>query len=320
MLKYILPFLLFVSTFSQKVMIIGSDSISFSSDCCDGCCSSKILNPILDLAFPNTTFIWTNKQEPDLVIRSPFRNPTRENYTCPYINFSGEPYQIEHKSYPPILELNAYINYTAQLEQNGTITNFYVPHIINANYNLSNIRKYTHLDRPYLIAYMNSNCRPNREYLFKLLVNMFGSKNVHALGKCSNNRKINDTGHWIYAPDIYKDYTFTFAMENSDLFGYVSEKIMNSFISGSIPLYFGSQGKITDFFNHKSFINVNNFNSLNDCANYIYKLVHNKKELYKIQTEPIFTNNVIPELLSLKSEWVKTIAYHLRKNYDSFKH
>ena len=251
-------------TNAENKMVIGTDSISFDKNCDNGRCSSKILNPILDLAFPNTTFIWTNDLEPDLVIRSPFREKNRKCYTCPYINLSGEPYKIEHKEYPPILEINSYIDFESQHENNGIHKEFYIPHILNSNYELPHIRKYTNLNRPYLIAYMNSNCQPHREYMFKILVNIFGEDKVHALGKCSNNKKI-ELSSWETAYDIYKNYTFVFAMENTNLFGYITEKIMNSYIAGSIPIYWGSEGKIIDFFN-KIFTYI--ITSINNTTSY----------------------------------------------------
>ena len=36
-----------------------------------------------------------------------------------------------------------------------------------------------------------------------------------------------------------KKYKFSIAMENSELDGYISEKIIDSFISGTIPIYYG---------------------------------------------------------------------------------
>ena len=82
-------FTLITITLANQEFIIGSDSISFSKECCEGCCQSKLFKPILELAFPNKTLIWTNDKDPDLVIRSPYRNPNRKKYTCPYINHSG---------------------------------------------------------------------------------------------------------------------------------------------------------------------------------------------------------------------------------------
>lgn len=305
-------FTLITITLANQEFIIGSDSISFSKECCEGCCQSKLFKPILELAFPNKTLIWTNDKDPDLVIRSPYRNPNRKKYTCPYINHSGEPKPVEYKEYPPIIEINTFIDFYNK-------NTFYIPHIINADYTLPHIRKYTNTNRPYLIAYMNTNCQYHREKLFELLLNKFGNSIVHALGPCSNNRKIKNDGTWYNAPDIYKDYSFVFAMENTDLFGYITEKIMNAYIAGSIPIFWGSGGKIRDFFNKKSFIDVQDFLSFTDCADYIGRLT--KKQIYAIQTAPVFENNIIPSqlILSKNETWMIEISDRIREKYYSLK-
>ena len=73
-------------------------------------------------------------------------------------------------------------------------------------------------------------------------------------------------------------------------------------------------------FHNKSFINVDNFESFDECARYIYYLSLNKTQLHEIQTAPVFPNNEIPSLLNLsKNEtWIKQISFYLRKNYYNF--
>ena len=110
-----------------------------------------------------------------------------------------------------------------------------------------NIRKHTNVERPYLIAYLSSNCQPHREKMFKLLVEKFGNKTVHALGDCSNNTKNDNDKSWYNAYNIYKDYSFTLTMENTIADGYITEKIMNAYIAGSVPIYYGTD-KIREFF------------------------------------------------------------------------
>ena len=40
--------------------------------------------------------------------------------------------------------------------------------------------------------------------------------------------------------DFLSSYKFSIAMENTEGDGYISEKIIDSFISGTIPIYYGS--------------------------------------------------------------------------------
>lgn len=310
MIKLLLLSLLSFVISVKQDFVIGSNYNLFTPECQNGICSSKILNPIFDIAFPDKNIIWTNLRTPDLVIESPFPISNYTEYTCPYINLSGEPYNLPYKNYLPLIEINSYID----LDNKNS---FYIPHILNSNYNISDIRKYKNVYRKYFIAYMNSNCQPHRELMFKSLVNRFTSDRVHSLGKCSNNRKINDSGSWENAYDIYKDYTFVIAMENTNKLGYITEKIMNAFIGGAIPIYYGSEGKITDFFNENAFININDFNSFKDVVNYIDNL--SEVEIGKYQFAPVFKNNKVPSLLQLKDQpWIWDLGSLIRKMYDEF--
>jgi hypothetical protein len=295
---------------TKEDLVVGSDYSLFSPECANGICSSKILNPIFEIAFPNHNMVWTNLRKPNLVIRSPFPIKNYTEYTCPYINYSGEPYSLPYKQYPPLIEINTFIDFHNK-------KSVYIPHIINSNYNLSDIRKHKNLNRPYLVAYMNSNCQPHREQMFRSLVDRFGKDKVHALGKCSNNRKIENNGNWENAYDIYKDYTFTISMENTNEYGYITEKIMNAFIAGSIPLYFGSKGKINDFFNKDAFININDFSSVTAVTNYIQNL--SEADIANYQFAPVFKNNKVPELLSLNNQmWIYNLGFLIRAKYEEF--
>ena len=53
--------------------------------------------------------------------------------------------------------------------------------------------------------------------------------------------------------EFLSSYKFSIAMENSEGDGYISEKIIESFISGTIPIYYGDY-MIDEFINPKSYI------------------------------------------------------------------
>ena len=85
--------------------------------------------------------------------------------------------------------------------------------------------------------------------------------------------------------------------------GYVTEKIVNAFYSGAIPIYWGSDN-IKEFFNEKAFINVDDFNSFDECIDYILNLSDEDRE--KMVNEPIYTNseliNLINDEFNMKNE------------------
>lgn len=76
-----------------------------------------------------------------------------------------------------------------------------------------------------------------------------------------------------------EDYKFSIAMENSEADGYTSEKIHESFISGTIPIYFGNY-LVDEFYNPKSFILVKGEKDIKEKIEYI-KRIDNNDDLYE---------------------------------------
>ncbi len=155
-----------------------------------------------------------------------------------------------------------------------------------------------------LLAYCNSNCVEIRENLVKLIAEYDNTNSVDALGNCfANSEKINKVKKENNVPnyELYKDYNFAIAMENSDVYGYVTEKIMNAFLANSIPIYWGTK-YIKEIFNEKAFIYVNDFSSLEECAKHVIEINNDKTRLLNMLKEPIFKNNIIPEYYKLDTE------------------
>ncbi|GMF38441.1 unnamed protein product [Phytophthora fragariaefolia] len=135
-------------------------------------------------------------------------------------------------------------------------------------------------------AYLYARCdRPQREYMFDVLNAM---EPVDALGVCAGSSRLPDSS---YSTSRYSDwynddavanferYKFVIAFENSGVSGYVTEKLVNPFLAGSIPIYLGNSTTVSQLFNPKSFIDCGHFSKLRDCAKYVVK-VHQSPELY----------------------------------------
>ena len=71
--------------------------------------------------------------------------------------------------------------------------------------------------------------------------------------------------------DFLSSYKFSIAMENSEGDGYISEKIIESFISGTIPIYYGDY-MIDEFINPKSYILIKNEKDIKKKIEYIKKI------------------------------------------------
>jgi hypothetical protein len=152
-------------------------------------------------------------------------------------------------------------------------------------------------------AFMYSNQRAKARKVF--CIKLMDYKKVDCLGKIMRNTEIikvrkDDeffTSNWRgQAMNIYKDYKFVIAFENSSSLGYLTEKILLPLSVGSIPIYWGAPD-VKDYINPECFINVNDFDSFEDCIEYVKK-VDNDDELYQkyINAKPILPNSKLYQM------------------------
>ena len=92
-------------------------------------------------------------------------------------------------------------------------------------------------------------------------------------------------------------------MENSEGDGYNSEKLLNSFQAGTIPIYYGDY-MIDEFINPKTYILIKGEKDIHKKIEYI-KEIDNNDELYK----NILKENVIYD---------QNIANDIEKEYKEF--
>jgi len=95
--------------------------------------------------------------------------------------------------------------------------------------------------------------------------------------------------HDITLLNIMNQYKFVFVSENSISDGYITEKIFNCYFSRIIPIYYGSK-KINYFFNNNSFINIEDYNNLDNVEKLIIR-INNNKELYESYINSRIINN-----------------------------
>ena len=72
--------------------------------------------------------------------------------------------------------------------------------------------------------------------------------------------------------EIMSQYKFAFSYENiSGYNGYITEKIFDPFIAGTVPIYLGSEN-ILDYIPNNTFIDIRNFNDFYHLYNYLTNL------------------------------------------------
>ncbi|KAL4147226.1 hypothetical protein PRNP1_010982 [Phytophthora ramorum] len=135
-------------------------------------------------------------------------------------------------------------------------------------------------------AYLYAHCdRSDRELMYDALNAL---RPVDALGKCAGSSTPPDQTKMasrlaiFYNDDAvrrYAPYKFVLAFENTRATGYVTEKLVNAFLAGSVPVYWGDSKTVSELFNPESFIDCGRFDSLQDCAEYVVH-VDDSPEMY----------------------------------------
>eukprot|EP00977_Amphora_coffeiformis_P004634 scaffold1000_cov166-Amphora_coffeaeformis.AAC.24 len=123
--------------------------------------------------------------------------------------------------------------------------------------------------RDNFLLYAQGHCVSHRDKAFRELSKI---NTVYAGGKCPSGagRIANDamqrvklterTYEWKENSKHFSTYRFGLTMENALHDGYITEKIFNAFLGGTIPIYYGPKDEIVDIFNPNAFIyyDVNN--------------------------------------------------------------
>ena len=107
--------------------------------------------------------------------------------------------------------------------------------------------------------------------------------------------------------NILKLYKFSIAMENSEGEGYISEKIIDSFLAGTIPIYYGGYN-INQYINNKAFILIRGEKDLKKKIEYIKKIDNNDRLYKSILNENIIVDdNFVLNNKNDKIEFIKHI-------------
>lgn len=102
--------------------------------------------------------------------------------------------------------------------------------------------------------------------------------------------------------EIGKKYKFAVCFENNFYPGYVTEKLLQAYTAGSVPIYWGHLGDDI-VINRQSFINMYDFSTTSEFVDYVETIDEVKyKEIYE---RPFLTG--IPDLENLKTKLIKSL-------------
>lgn len=112
----------------------------------------------------------------------------------------------------------------------------------------------------------------NQSNRLQYLKELMSYLDVHSYGKALNNRQLENDNGLMSKASAMASYKFTIAFENAIDKDYVTEKFYHPLILGSVPVYLGAPN-IVDFEpGHHCFINVKDFSSMKELADYLLEL------------------------------------------------
>ena len=127
--------------------------------------------------------------------------------------------------------------------------------------------------------------------------------NVDALGNCKHNREPDPipagspySKSWDVNVAWYLPYKFSFAMENSAGPGYITEKIVSSYLANTIPIYWGAPD-VASYLNPNAFIYCmpEDDHSFSACIKEIARLDADPEAWMAKFREPFFPDNRLPK-------------------------
>jgi hypothetical protein len=94
--------------------------------------------------------------------------------------------------------------------------------------------------------------------------------------------------------DFFRKFKFNIAIQLHNVDYCIQEKLIHSYVSGAVPIYYGNKFIETEGFNPESFINLHNYENLDDFLDLVKKIDTDNNLHRKYIEEPIFTDNKLP--------------------------
>ena len=232
------------------------------------------------LPFLSSHFPIEIAEKPDFIIYSDFGDE-HLRYGCTRIYYTGEnsrpdfhrcdyAFTFDYSDHPRHYRLPLYRLYFNETD-------------LTQNRNVENI---LHQNRRFCcMVVSNPNARERVDFFHALSA----YRHVDSGGKVLNNvgGPVPDKRPFI------RNYKFAFAFENSSYSGYTTEKLVEAWVEGCVPIYWGNP-RVDEEFNPNAFINLNAFKTWSDAIEYIGK-VDTDCGLYEAYLRaPLFPENRLP--------------------------
>lgn len=118
-------------------------------------------------------------------------------------------------------------------------------------------------ERPRMAGWVSGHCQGFRSQMFRALrraAKEAGVEGVDSLGNCEHSRDFSNDTAWppagMDAWDIYPEYRWVLALENSAELGYVTEKLPNALAAGAVAIYYGDSVAARKIFKEQSYVDI----------------------------------------------------------------
>lgn len=228
--------------------------------------------------------------EPEFLIYSCFGVRFLQ-YCCARIFYTGE------SSRSQVSEYDFAISYEHDISERIFRFPFYALGDLSCLLQPRNVTK-TVLEKTGFCNFIYKNPRGKERNLFFQMLSEY--KKVDSVGSLYNNTAayglaMRQDSDWQASKiEFIRHYKFTIAFENKSAPGYVTEKISDALMAGSVPIYWGSQS-IAEDFNSEAFINCHDFSNFEAVIRHIIE-VDNDDTLYRgyLSASP-FCDNKLPQ-------------------------
>ncbi|KAL3921453.1 MAG: hypothetical protein SGILL_002738 [Bacillariaceae sp.] len=126
-------------------------------------------------------------------------------------------------------------------------------------------------------SFLANNCasQNGREEVVKNLTQSDVPLRVDSLSECLHNAEPPSGVDMANKTNVLRKYLFHLAFENQRSDDYITEKVWGALESGTLPVYFGAPN-IKEHVPEKSIVVVDDFESVDDLAQYLVRLANNK--------------------------------------------
>jgi hypothetical protein len=152
----------------------------------------------------------------------------------------------------------------------------------------------------------NPGCQERNDFFKKL----HAIKPVNSAGKLYNNVSAKLDGEQAKI-DFLAKRKFNICFESGSHPGYVTEKILHAFYAQTVPIYWGSPTINADF-NHQAFVNVHDFDNMDQVVDYVMLLDSNEDLYNRLLAAPKLSSNVPKDYMLLNNflNWFDAVVYN----------